>query len=486
MEACAPTPALCYCQKMQGDDVSDGTFEEPVSVTLEPSVVREAHLFIVLEGERPLAGGARYSVDGYFEIVLRRGAQRETARKVVGRIRQLSISIPDRRMSATHARLVWSGDRWIFEDLHSRNGALVNGRLVKRAVLQDRDLIQVGHTFFLLRTGLPTPDGTSTTIDASNLIPERMGMRTLTPALATQFALMKKVVQAGVAVHLSGETGTGKELLARAVHELASKGGPLIAVNCGAIPRDLVESQLFGHVRGAFSGAIRDELGFIRAANHGTLFLDEIADLPLVAQPALLRVLQEREVMPVGSRESHHVTFRVVSATHESLAELVSKGFFREDLQARLEGFSFHLPPLRDRRGDLGLLLADLLPLCPPIASIDPSAAWALLQYRWPQNVRELAGVLTLGSVLAEGGALRAAHLPAAVTHRSPTESRIVPNDVDAAPSAFPRRDELIAHLERERGNVAGVARAMEMHRSQLYRWLKASRLDPKAFRGCT
>lgn len=464
-------------------DVAGDTFEEQVRVEFAAKVAEESHLFVALEGERPLAGGARYSLNGYGEVLLGRGTKREIARNITRQARQLLVSIPDRRMSATHARLVWMGDHWIFEDLDSRNGSLVNARRIKRTALQDRDVIQIGHTFLIMRVRIPTPDGTRTVVDASDLASERVGMRTLTPALAKTFGLLGKVVQAAVPVHLSGETGTGKELLARAIHERASNGGPLIAINCGAIPRDLVESQLFGHVRGAFSGAVRDELGFIRAANHGTLFLDEIAELPLAAQAALLRVLQEREVTPVGSTKSHSVILGVTSATHRSLEELVASGEFRQDLRARLEGFSFNMPPLRDRRVDLGLLLADLLPGCMPVHSIDPSAAWALLQHRWPQNVRELVGVLSVATVLAEGGPLRAEHLPASITRASCSESVLKSPEDEGQPVAFPRREELIAHLERKRGNVAEVARAMAMHRSQLYRWLKASRLDPKSFR---
>jgi DNA-binding NtrC family response regulator len=310
-------------------------------------------------------------------------------------------------------------------------------------------------------------------------------MRTLSPMLAKDFALLRKVATSRVSVLLLGETGTGKEVLARAVHHLAGRSGPLVPVNCGAIPANLVESQLFGHVRGAFSGSVRDEPGFVRAADRGTLFLDEIADLPLAAQPALLRVLQEGEVVPVGSTEARRVDLRVVSATHGALGDLAARGSFREDLLARLAGFTFALPPLRERRGDLGVLVADLLAGDAPVASIDPEAAWALVRHRWPQNVRELARVLSLAAAMGEGGALGVAQLPPDVARApTPEEGDVEEEEDDAsAGDPSPMRAELIAQLERQRGNVTEVARALGKRRAQVYRWLKVLRLDPKLYR---
>ena len=458
------------------------TFEDPIRLPREPEIEEEPHLFVVIEGERPRAGGARYGLDQCGEVVLGRGTAREATRTVSGRTRRLTIALPDRRLSALHARLTWSGTQWVFEDAGSRNGSLVNGRPASRVVLADRDVIQVGHTILLLRTGLLTPTGTPDTLDAAELASAPIGTRTLSPMFARQLALLAKVASSRTTLLLLGETGTGKEVLARALHARARPAGPLVPVNCGAIPANLVESQLFGHLRGAFSGAVRDEPGFVRAADHGTLFLDEIGDLPLAAQPALLRVLQEGEVVPVGSTEARRVDLRVTSATHRPLEELVARGAFREDLLARLAGFTFLLPPLRERRGDIGLLLADLLPGCEPVASIDPDAACALVRHRWPQNVRELARVLSLAALMAEGGPLRLAHLPPALARPSEPEER-EPREEAEATAPPPMRAELLAQLERQRGNVTEVARAMGTRRAQVYRWLKALRVDPKLYR---
>src|SRR5262249_4252107 len=161
-----------------------------------------------------------------------------------------------------------------------------------------------------------------------------------------------------LSILLLGETGTGKEVLARSLHALSQRPGPFIAVNCGAIPENLVEGQLFGHVRGAFSGALKDEPGLVRAAQGGTLLLDEIGDLPASSQAALLRVLQESEVRPVGSTQTVKVDVRIIAATHRPLESLIKGNAFRHDLYARLAGFRFELAPLRKRKVDLGLLIA--------------------------------------------------------------------------------------------------------------------------------
>ena len=160
---------------------------------------------------------------------------------------------------------------------------------------------------------------------------------------------------------LSGESGTGKEVLARALHDLSLREGNFVPVNCGALPASLIESELFGHCKGAFSGAVHDRPGHIRSANNGTLLLDEIADLPLAAQPALLRVLQEREVVPIGDSEPTAIDVRVISASHRNLPELVEQKLFRADLYARLSGVSFSVPALRERSEDIGCLVATLL-----------------------------------------------------------------------------------------------------------------------------
>jgi transcriptional regulator with GAF, ATPase, and Fis domain len=288
---------------------------------------------------------------------------------------------------------------------------------------------------------------------------------------------------------LLGETGTGKEITARAVHALSKRPGAFVAINCGAIPAALVEGQLFGHVKGAFSGAVRDEPGLVRAAQFGTLFLDEIGDLPAASQAALLRVLQEGEVLPVGATRAMPVDIRVVCATHRPLDDLMSRGDFRRDLYGRLAGFSHTIPPLRDRRVDLGLIVAALLRSGKvrqgDELSFRPDAARAMVRYDWPLNVRELAQCLATAGVLAEQGVIRLEDLPQPIAELAaapPSSSMSVAERVPDRDEAV--RRELLARLAETGGNMSEVARAMGKARQQVQRWVRRFGIDPDAFRG--
>jgi transcriptional regulator with PAS, ATPase and Fis domain len=249
-----------------------------------------------------------------------------------------------------------------------------------------------------------------------------------------------------------------------------------------------MESQLFGHVKGAFSGALRDEPGFVRAADKGTLFLDEVADLPKASQAALLRVLQEREVVPLGSTRPIAVDVRVVAATHQSLHEMVDRGEFRRDLFARLAGCVVTLPPLRERQEDIGILVASLLPqVAPqraPEVTLSTDVGRALLTYDWPMNVRELRQCLASALALAGTGQVQKSHLPPQVA--STLEEPVVGSPRKA--SALNPRDEqllseLVVQLSRHEGNLAEVARAMGKARMQIHRWCRRFGIDPNSYR---
>ena len=464
------------------DSETTETFNDPLTPGRQSGVELQAQLFLALECERPSAGSARYGLAGSDEVLLGRGAERRASRSIVEKARRLQVQVPDRRMSAVHARLSFDGDGWTFEDLQSRNGSLVNGVACRRARLGPNDLLQVGHTLLFVESDVPTPAGTATDQDARELRGLDLGMRTLLPALGKDFSALAKVARSEVSLLLISETGTGKEVLARAAHRLSGRAGELVAVNCGAIPATLVESTLFGHVKGAFSGAVRDELGLVRAADHGTLFLDEIGELPRPAQAALLRVLQEREVTSVGGTRPQSVDIRVIAATHRPLEQLVARGEFRADLLARLEGFTVCLPPLRERRADLGLLIADLLPRFTGVSSFEPAAAAALLSYGWPQNVRELERALALTSVLSGDGVLTLDHLPDAIQRVTQAAPRL-PTAPETSAENDALRAALISALAAHAGNVSEVARSMGKARQQIHRWLQRFRLDPKVYR---
>ncbi|MBI5361591.1 MAG: sigma-54-dependent Fis family transcriptional regulator [Planctomycetes bacterium] len=256
-----------------------------------------------------------------------------------------------------------------------------------------------------LAQALPTVAGA---FDLEAPVPMRFGMVGDSAAMRRVFELLEKVAASDVSVLVHGETGTGKELVARALHQYGTrKAKPFLAENCAAVPANLLESELFGHKKGSFTGAVSDRQGHFVAANHGTVFLDEIGDMPLAMQAKLLRVLQEGEVRPVGSNQTLKVDVRVVAATNKDLASMCKLGTFREDLYFRLNVVTITLPPLRDRVGDVRHLVRFVLQRLSkefgrPIG-IEPAALAALEKWRWPGNVRELDNVLRRAAVFAKG-----------------------------------------------------------------------------------
>ena len=236
----------------------------------------------------------------------------------------------------------------------------------------------------------------------------RYGLIGASPPMRAVFDLIERVAPSDVSVLIHGETGSGKELVAKALHEQSRrKGKPFLAENCAAVPPNLLESELFGHKRGSFTGAVADRPGHFVAANGGTLFLDEIGDMPLEMQAKLLRVLQEGEVRPVGSNKTTKVDVRIVAATHRDLVAMCKTGGFREDLYFRLNVVTIELPPLRERKGDVRLLARHLLEsVAAEIGRevrISDEALAALEQWTWPGNVRELENELRRAAVFADG-----------------------------------------------------------------------------------
>lgn len=439
------------------------------------------HLFLVVEADRPSAGGARYSLAGVNEVVLGRGDERSATRVRRADGDRLAVRVPGRWMSSTHARILRVRGTFVLEDADSRNGTFANGERVTRRTLADGDVIEAGHTVFVVRTGLPTPPASARDLDFGDLGVVPPGLRTLLPSLSPRYEELSRIARSEVPILLLGETGTGKEVLARAAHELSGRKGAFVAVNCGSLSPALVEGLLFGHVKGSFSGATRDEPGFVRAADGGTLFLDEVGDFPASAQPALLRVLQEKEVVPVGTSRPLPVAFRAMAATHRDLDALVAKDGFRRDLLMRLDGFRQALQPLRERREDLGLLLADLLARRPEGegVTLTSAAARSLLDAEWRGNVRELEQVLARAIALSRGAPIEVSHL--ALPAR-PAE----PEDEDRALSEAETkiRGELVQALTRHGGNVTNVAREMGKARMQIQRWMRRFGIDAEAYRG--
>ena len=244
------------------------------------------------------------------------------------------------------------------------------------------------------------------------------GILSRSPAMQDVFTLIANAAETAVTVLVRGESGTGKELVAKAIHNLSvRKNAPFMAINCAALSSNLLESELFGHVRGAFTGAIKDHSGLFQRAHGGTLFLDEVAELPLELQAKLLRVIQERNYIPVGGDRSISVDVRIIAATHRSLREEVKNGRFREDLMYRLRVVPIFLPPLRERREDISLLLWHFINLhnaadFRKIDKIEPFAMRTLLDYPWLGNIRELQNVVEYAFAVGRGTTLRLSELP--------------------------------------------------------------------------
>ena len=311
------------------------------------------------------------------------------------------------------------------------------------------------------------------------------------PAMRQVMDALERVGPASAGVLIRGESGTGKELVARRLHELSERArGPFVALNCAAIPDTLVESELFGHRRGAFTGADRDRPGKFRQADGGTLFLDEVGDMAPAAQAKLLRVLQEGIVEPLGGGDPVPVDVRVLAATHRDLKALCAEGRFREDLLFRLRVVEIELPPLRDRGGDV-LLLARAF-LAASSRRLSPEAEKALLAYPWPGNVRELANAVERATIFCRGEVIQPDDLPQEVRGAAP--------DGGGGGIAWDPQDDLatakkkaVDRLERamvtealreHAGNISQAARRLGLHRQSLQQKLHELGISAESFRG--
>jgi transcriptional regulator of acetoin/glycerol metabolism len=431
----------------------------------------EPVLILALECGRPAAGSVRIRLATLSSVLIGRGSERTISSDAA----TANIKVPDKWMSSQHAKLESSFGRWILVDTDSKNGCAVDGHSTKRAVLTDGAVIELGHTMFIFCQAFEIARDAQT-------ITEAYPDASFVHSWQSDIDRVQRVSSSEIPVLIEGESGVGKEVLARAIHRLSKRDGAFVAVNCGALPEHLVESELFGHRKGAFSGAVADHDGLIRAADGGTLFLDEIGDLPLAAQASLLRVLQEREVMPVGGTRAIAVNLRVVAATHRDLDSLVSSQGFRHDLFARLAGFRVEVPALAERRADLGFIIGTLF--TKTFASSHPGfeldAARALFRYPWPLNIRELEQALSTASVLAATSSVAAHHLPETVrSGRPPGAPKPVQlNEIDQR-----IRDDVHAAMREHNGNISAVARALQKDRKQIQRWVKRFGLDPNGYK---
>jgi DNA-binding NtrC family response regulator len=307
------------------------------------------------------------------------------------------------------------------------------------------------------------------------------------------FYQMQRAARASIDILIRGETGTGKELVAREIHRLSDRsGGPFVAVNTAAIAESLAESELFGHVRGAFTGAIIDRAGVFEQADGGTLFLDEIGDMPLPAQIKILRALQDRCIQRVGATQPIRVDVRVITATHQNLEEAIIEKRFRQDLFYRIKGVELHVPPLRNRREDIVLLANHFLERCcganPGPAELDHTAVDRLLAYSWPGNVRELQHALTAAAAMASAGFIRGTDLPLGPAAAAAGEEIDLTQLLDLPLTEAKAR--LVESFERQAihralsandGNVSAAARQLGIHRQSLQQKMAQLGIRPPA-----
>ena len=306
---------------------------------------------------------------------------------------------------------------------------------------------------------------------------------TRNPGMEDVLAKARLVADGDASVFIYGESGTGKELLARAIHSASPRREhPFVAINCGAIPEQLLESELFGHVKGAFTGAVRDHKGLFQTADRGTLLLDEIGDMPVALQVKLLRVLQDWQVRPVGSTQDYPVNVRVISATHRNLDAEMAAGNFREDLFYRLNVVALRLPPLAERRDDIPLLANHFLQHLAgkyrkSINGFAPEAIDVMVRAPWPGNIRQLYNVVEQSVALCAAPLIPASWVQQAIQHQASEFASF-----EEARKKF-ERDYLAQILRITEGNVSQAARLAKRNRTEFYKLLGRHQLDPKLFK---
>ncbi len=426
-------------------------------VALDPTNL--AYTLTVVHHPDPGQLGARCVIDDGAELVLgRKGGELGPG------------VLEDNRLSRRHCKLVREGDRVHVRDLESRNGTQINGQSIVTGELVAGDILAVGSQLMLLHLA---PEVFET--------PRHRALLGCGHGIASVLEQVRQVASRPTTVLLHGETGVGKEVVARTLHELSGRRGPLVAINCGSVQDSLLGSELFGHAKGAFSGADTTRRGLVAEAAGGTLFLDEIGDASPALQVGLLRLLQEKTYRPVGSNQSRPADVRIVAATHRDL----TSESFREDLRMRLTRWVIEVPPLRQRIEDVPILAHHFANrYCPSPIRLDRPFVHALLAHPWPGNVRELDAVIerAVVSQTTRDGILR-----------TPTwlPKMLAANRADGAaedtiPPARPKNpgpEALASVLEACRGQVKAAAARLGVTRKTAYRWFQAAGIDPDDFR---
>jgi transcriptional regulator with GAF, ATPase, and Fis domain len=430
---------------------------ETETSTVAPWVSPDGAILLVLSGE---AKGLSTRAPGRIGAVLR-----------VGKAAGNDVVLPDQTVSRNHVEVLRTQEGLMVRDLGSRNGTFIGGVRVREALLEPGAVLGVGDVQLLVRVdieGAVIPPSAATSFQYA--IGRGIAMRRI-------FGLLERVAPTDATVLLLGETGTGKDVLARSIHAASARAkGPFEVLDCGAIAPTLIESELFGHEKGAFTGAMNTHEGAFERAQGGTIFLDELGELPLAVQPKLLRVLDARQIRRVGGKRAIDVDVRVVAATTRDLPTEVEAGTFRQDLYFRLAVVPLHVPPLRERVDDIAALAEHMLSGDEPRLAISPEALAQLRSHEWPGNVREMRNVLERAAVMARAGGERTIRgFAFAAPRRDPGDGELFAfedgvsyRDARARVEAAFERRFVSWILQKKGGNIAAAAREAKMDRKYL------------------
>jgi len=416
------------------------------------------------------------SARGRLQIV---GDELYLGRRAEGLPVQANVAVlDDGLVSGQHARITRASGGYDIEDLGSKNGTFVdNVRIEGRTRLRDGALVFIGNHVGVFRLV------SAIELDAikAELVAPLGPVATASPTLAVACDRLRRLAASEGELFIVGETGVGKEVYARAVHEASGRKGRFVAINCAAIPRELVESELFGYRAGAHSTAHQAKAGLIEEAEGGTLFLDEIGEMTPEAQIKILRFLQDRELTPLGSTRPRRMDVRIIAATNRVIAGAGKSSGLRDDIVARLGAAPIHLPPLRNRIEDLGALTGHFLGAARGgEARFEQPAFRAMSLHTWPLNVRELEKIVTTAAVLTGGKPIALRDLPDPIA-RAITAPVTPGIRRSTGPSPTPAQLEEL--LRRYEGNVADVSRELGKHRAAVWRWIKKFGLGPHKFR---
>ena len=390
---------------------------------------------------------------------------------VLGRDPDCDLPLANERISRRHARLLVDQGLVRIEDIGSTNGIKLGGVRIARGEavpLPIGDSVRLGPYTLIVLANHAAAESESAPMRAAVVVRD--------PSIDGKTELLERIAKHSVSVLIRGETGTGKEVLARTLHALSKRPGDLVAINCAALTGTLLESDLFGHERGAFTGALKTKPGLLEVAGKGTVLLDEIGDLPLELQGKLLRALEARQVYRVGGVQPIDLHARVIAASHRSLPDLIARGEFREDLYFRLNGITLELVPLRERRAAIAKLAHEFLAEISPGTHFTPAALAALTSYDWPGNVRELRLVVSRATLLAGDGNIDVQHVLLESARSTPAPTTNSATDGDT-------KESFLAVASKHRGNASAIARDLSTSRSHVRRLAARYGVDLEALR---